>query len=73
MTSIKISGDSTFLKKLINNFLFILEPLTQKNARTIRMDESFIFGPILSKLDFLFQTIESQTKYILYLSRTVKS
>ena len=72
ITPTKISGDPKFLKRTINDLSFTLEPLERKNPRTTRIDESFIFKQILSTLDSLSQTVETQTKHICALEKRVK-
>ncbi len=72
ITPTKISGDPKFLKRTINDLSFTPKPLERKNPRATRMDESFIFKQILSKLDSLSQTVETQTKHICTLEKRVE-
>ncbi len=72
ITPTKISGDPKFLKRTIDNLSFTPELLEQKNLRTTHMDESFIFKQILSKLDSLSQTVETQNKHICVLENRVE-
>lgn len=71
-TLIRISSNPKFLKRSINDLSFTLETPEQKNLRTSRIDESLVLGQILSKLDALFQTVETQTKHIRALEKQVE-
>lgn len=71
-TPTRISNDPKFMKRLINNLLFMPEPPEQKNPRASRIDESLVLGQILSKFDTLSQTVETQIKHICVLEKQVE-
>lgn len=72
ITPTKISGDSNFLKRSINDLSFTPEPLTRRNPRITQGDENTILRQILSKLDMLSQTVKSQSAHILTLEKQLE-
>ena len=69
ITPNKISRDTNFLKRSINNLSFTPERLTRKNPKNTLGDENSILKQVLVKLETPTQTVESQTTHILALEK----
>ena len=72
ITSTKISKDTNFLKRSMDDLSFIPEPLTRKNPKTTVEEENSILKQILVKLESLARTVESQTTHILALEKQLE-
>lgn len=72
VTPTKFSENSKFLKKSINDLSFMPEPIVRKNSRTHHFQDSSLFTQILSKLDMLSETVESQTAHIVALEKRME-
>lgn len=71
VTPTKMSRELNFFKRSINNLLFTSEPVIRKNPRITKEIENILLSQILSKLEKLSETIESQTAYILSLEKKI--
>ncbi len=72
VTPTKVFENSNFLKRSINDLSFTPEPLTRKNPRTWQKSEDSLFSQILSKLELLSETVESQTAQIVALETRIE-
>ena len=72
ITPTKISGELNFLKRSINDLSSTPEPVTRKNPGITKEIENILLSQILSKLDKLSETVETQTGYILALEKKIE-
>lgn len=72
ITLIKISEKLNFLKKFINNILFILKPIIQKTLRITKNINNILISQTFLKLEKLFEIIENQIIYISALEKKIK-
>ncbi len=73
ITSTKISGELNFLKRSINNLSFTPKPVTRKNPEITEEIKNILLNQILSELDKLSETVETQIGYILALEKKSRS
>ncbi len=71
VTPTKISEQLNFLKRSINDLSSIPESVIQKNPRITKEIENILLSQILSKLEKLSETVESQTEHILSLEKKI--
>ena len=71
VTPTKISGELNFLKRSINDLSSTSEPVIRKNPRITKEIENILLSQILSKLEKLSETVESQTAHILSLEKKI--
>lgn len=72
VTPTKFSENSKFLKRSINDLSFTPEPIVRKNPRIHHFQDSSLLTQILSKLDVLSETVESQTAHIVALEKRIE-
>lgn len=70
ITPTKFSEYSNSLKRSINDLSFTLAPVTKK--RFLKTQDNSFPTQILSKLDLLSDTADSQTAYIIALEKPIK-
>ena len=70
VTPTKFSENPSFLKRSINDLSFTPEPVTRK--RFSQTQDNILLTQILSKLDLLSNTVESQTAHISALEKRIE-
>lgn len=70
VTPTKFLENPNFLKRSINDLFFTPEPVTRK--RFSQTQDNILLTQILSKLDLLSDTVESQTAHILALEKRIE-
>ena len=73
VTPTKVQGNSSFLKRSLDDLSFTPEPPVRKNPRTLHKIKDHLHVDILSKLKSLSKVVESQTAHIVALESWVES
>ncbi len=71
VTPTKISGELNFLKRSINDLSSTPQPVIRKNPRITKEIENILLSQILSKLEKLSETVESQAAHIFSLEKKI--
>ena len=72
VTPTKVQGNSSFLKRSLDDLSFTPEPPVRKNPRTLQKIKDHLLVDILSKLESLSKVVESQTAHIVALESRVE-